>query len=138
MFKNTLFVLCLTLFSVPAHSVQFKKEIAEAIRTGKEQKKPVFVVFHADWCGWCHKLDKDVLSNVEFSAYMDANFVSIKIDTEESYGENLAKHYGVKGLPAMLFLNPENGKLLGKIPGYADAATVMNKAQEAIDKLNTK
>ena len=34
----------------------------------------------SDWCGWCIKLDKDVLSQAEFKDYASKNLVLMEVD----------------------------------------------------------
>ena len=31
--------------------------LAAALKTAGEQKKNVLLMFHASWCGWCHRMD---------------------------------------------------------------------------------
>src|SRR5262245_14541783 len=38
-----------------------KQIVQEAQQKAKKQKKGVMVIFHASWCGWCHKLE-DVMN----------------------------------------------------------------------------
>ena len=38
--------------------VQSAKEIlSEAYSLAAKENKKVFIMFHASWCGWCHRMD---------------------------------------------------------------------------------
>lgn len=32
----------------------------EAMQTAARENKNVFIIFHASWCGWCHKMDSAI------------------------------------------------------------------------------
>jgi thioredoxin-related protein len=73
--------------------------------------------FHADWCTYCHKLEKDTLSNQEVADYINSNFLPVMIDTMKD--SQTPARFGVRGLPDIRFLSPE-GEGIAKIPGYVD------------------
>ncbi len=96
-----------------------------------EGTKPILVYFAGtDWCGWCKKLEKEVLSKKEFKAYATKNLVRFLADfpaktkqSKELKRQNsaLAKKYKVQGFPTLLLLDAK-GKLLattGYRPGGA-------------------
>jgi hypothetical protein len=87
----------------------------------QKQHKNVFVVFHASWCGWCHKLEK-LMASPDYKPLFDANYEVIWVDIAEHDakhpetpgGEDLANQLGAtdQGLPFFTILSPE-GKTLG-------------------------
>jgi thioredoxin-related protein len=79
------------------------------------EKRKFMVFFHADWCAYCHKLEKNAFSNQEIAEYINTNFVPIKVDTMKD--SQTAARFGVRGLPDIRFLTPE-GDGIAKIPGY--------------------
>lgn len=79
------------------------------------EKRKFMVFFHADWCAYCHKLEKNAFSNHEIAEYINTNFVPIKVDTMKD--SQTAARFGVRGLPDIRFLTPE-GDGIAKIPGY--------------------
>jgi thioredoxin-related protein len=34
--------------------------LKEAYQQAAKENKNVFIMFHASWCGWCHKMDKSI------------------------------------------------------------------------------
>ena len=106
--------------------------IEEAQEAMKTQKKKIFIDLYTDWCGWCIKLQKEVFNTSDFKEW-SAEVILIELDyprrtaqTDEIKAQNyqLQQMFGVKGYPAVHFVNVEkldNGKMnlysLGKT-GY--------------------
>lgn len=101
-------------------------DYSAALAQAKAENKPVFIDFTgSDWCGWCIKLDKEVLSQPAFEDYAKKNLVRLYLDfpngkpqseTLETQNKELAKKYGIQGFPTIVVLSPE-GKTLGEM-GY--------------------
>ena len=39
---------------------QANEVLQEAYQQAAREKKNVFLMFHASWCGWCHKMDSSM------------------------------------------------------------------------------
>jgi thioredoxin-related protein len=90
----------------------------DAAQKQKNTEKRKFIVFfHADWCAYCHKLEKNAFSNQEIADYINTNFVPVKVDTMKE--SQTAARFGVRGLPNIRFLTPE-GDGIASIPGYVE------------------
>ena len=93
----------------------------EAYAQAARENKKVFVIFHASWCGWCHRMDS--LMNVpETKPLFDGNFVikhlvvqeaPAKKNLENPGADQLMKKYNGAGtgIPYWLIFN-EKGKLI--------------------------
>jgi len=108
------------------------RDFEAAKKAAGEKKRPILVDFSgSDWCGWCMKLDKEVLSQKAFKDYAKDNLVLFVADfpqkkklpeMETKQNEKLAKTYKVRGFPTVLLLDAE-GKTLaetGYKPGGAE------------------
>jgi len=121
--------MLLTLFSLLAFlALQAQKSIPtagevmmNAYQDAARSNKKVLLIFHASWCGWCHKMDSS-LNDPAIKKYFDDNFVIVhltvleskeKKNLENSGAEALMEQYNGKeqGLPYWAFLDA-NGKLL--------------------------
>ncbi|PYI79742.1 MAG: thiol-disulfide isomerase, partial [Verrucomicrobia bacterium] len=80
----------------------------------------------SDWCGWCIKFDKDVLSQPEFKNYAHDNLVLVELDfprkksqptEEKKQNVQLAQQYEVLGFPTIVVLN-SNGQKVWQFDGY--------------------
>jgi len=97
-----------------------------AMKAAKESGKPVLVDFTgSDWCGWCIKLHDEVFSKPAFREWAEENVILLELDfprrtpqSAELKKQNaaLAKKYGVRGYPTVLFLDA-NGEIVGR-SGY--------------------
>ena len=116
-------VLTVGLF---AQGLHWQLDFDEALRLSKRTGKPVFAFFTgSDWCGWCIRLDREILSKREMVKYLNDNFILYKADFPRrnqppkhvmARNRVLAAKYGVRGYPTIIITN-DHGKFLGKT-GY--------------------
>lgn len=83
----------------------------------KNQGKNVFLYFYAQWCTYCTKLKQTTFKDQKVQAYLDENFISISVNTDDN--QTLSRSWQVTGLPTMWFLTPE-GERISSLPGYVD------------------
>jgi thiol-disulfide isomerase/thioredoxin len=101
-------------------------QYAAALRQARQQDAKVFLFFTgSDWCGWCKRLDREVLTTDKFRDYAGKNLVLVKLDfprgvaqssAEKAQNEQLAQRYQVRGFPTVVVLNAA-GKEVGRL-GY--------------------
>jgi thioredoxin-related protein len=72
----------------------------------KENKK-VLLIFHASWCGWCHKMDT-ALNDASCKPFFDKNYVIEHLTVQESPGKKNLENPGAEAL-----LEKFNGKNQG-------------------------
>ena len=95
--------------------------LKEAYQKAAKENKYVFVIFHASWCGWCHKMDAS-MNDATCKKFFDDNYVVAHLTVSESKGkENLenpgAEEFKTKyngkdqGLPFWLLFD-KNGNLV--------------------------
>ena len=115
----TLFALMTTvLFCSAQGQVEFFQGTwEEAFAKAAEEDKHVFVDSYTDWCYWCKVMDKETFTDPEIAAYLNAEFVPIKVDMEKDFGINVAMKFRVRSFPSLLYFNPQ-GQLLKKQTGY--------------------
>ena len=69
----------LTATAQESASAVLDKAYAQA---AKENKK-VFVMFHASWCGWCKKMEKN-MQDPAIKKYFDDNYITAFLTVQES------------------------------------------------------
>ena len=86
-------------------------------------KKPLLLFFTgSDWCGWCIRLQKEVLKTPEFATWAKENVVLVELDfprrspmTPEMQKQNMemAQFFQVQGYPTVWFTKAtkKDGKL---------------------------
>jgi thiol-disulfide isomerase/thioredoxin len=73
------------LFSVNSYAQQAASAndiMTEAFQKASKENKKVFIMFHASWCGWCHKMDSS-MNDKTCKKFFDDNFVIRHLDVDE-------------------------------------------------------
>ena len=95
--------------------------IADACSVAADTHKKVFILFQANWCSWCLKMDSS-LNDPADKAYFDKNFVIRHITVYEKNEKALQNtpgaveflkqhHADLQGIPAW-FIFDSKGKLI--------------------------
>ena len=114
-------------------AITWQKSLKDAHKVALQQNKPIMLVFGAEWCGFCKKLEKTTLSNPQLAKYINATFVSVHIDFDDE--PKIAEILDVKSLPCTIILSPE-ADLLGRIDQFMEPAPMYQKLASA-KKLHT-
>ncbi|AXP82173.1 thiol:disulfide interchange protein precursor [Mariniflexile rhizosphaerae] len=133
--KNILSILLVLVISntLNAQGINFEHTtFKEALSKAKAENKMLFMDCFTTWCGPCKKMSKEVFPQKEVGDYINANFVSIKMDMEKGEGIDLTKYYNVKAFPTLLFMDA-NGKVLHTKVGGLDTEAFIEEAKKASD-----
>ena len=96
------------------------KTVASAQKAAQEKNQLILVDMFAEWCGWCHRFEREVFPSAVFQ---DAtkDIILLRLDTEDrAEGSKFAQKYSVTSLPTFLLLAPDL-TLAGILRGYAPA-----------------
>jgi uncharacterized protein len=86
----------------------------EALETAQQENKPIFLSVGYSSCHWCTVMEGEAFSDLEIAAYLNANFLPIKVDREERpdldsiYMSALQAMTSQGGWPMNLFLTPDD------------------------------
>lgn len=105
---------------------EWTEDFAAAEQQARAEGKPLLLDFTgSDWCIWCQRLDKEVLSQDAFQKFAD-DYILVKVDfprkadaqTEAQKAQNraLLQRFGVEGFPTLVLVSPE-GQVLAR-SGY--------------------
>ena len=102
-------------------------DFSKAQEEAKANHKLLFLNFTgSDWCGWCIKFDKDVLSQPKFKDFAHDNLVLMELDfprrkslptEQQKQNRELAQLYEVMGFPTIVVLN-SSGQKVWQFDGY--------------------
>lgn len=118
--KLALFTALALVIASTASASPWIKSFTQAQKKAKEKNQLIFVDLFADWCGWCHRFEQDVIPSQAFQNATD-KMVLLRLNTEDqSEGTALARQYTVTSLPTFLVLDGD-GMIAGAIRGYQPA-----------------
>ncbi|WP_295334649.1 thioredoxin family protein [Flavobacterium sp.] len=110
----TLFLILGSL-TINAQELTWQTDINKAMEISKKTKKPLLLFFTgSDWCGWCIRLQKEVLKTPEFAKWAKDKVVLVELDfprraqqSPELVKQNmeLQQVLGVRGYPTVWFVN---------------------------------
>jgi len=97
--------------------IRWEAGFEEALKKARALGKPVMVDFWAEWCGWCHRLDRTTYVDPEV-VRLSEHFVTVKVNTEGASNEvAIAARYDVSTLPTIAFLSPSGRQVL-RLSGF--------------------
>lgn len=104
----------------------------ETTAAAKAEQKYLFLDAYTDWCGWCKVMDRNTFADSTVAAFMNANFVSVKIEMERGFGIDVAMRYRISSFPQFLVFTPD-GTLVYRMFGYRPPADFLPELRKALD-----
>ncbi|WP_437203646.1 thioredoxin family protein [Planctomicrobium sp. SH664] len=95
--------------------IRWQSDLRAAHRQAVAENKPIMIVFGAEWCGFCKKLEKQTLETPQMSQYINESFIPVHLDLDKE--KRIGEILEVEALPCTIILSP-NADLLGRIDGY--------------------
>lgn len=134
--KRIALLALLSLLIVPEmRAAGFLTTVAAAQKQAKQKNQLIFVDLFADWCGWCHRMEKEVFPSEPFQKATD-KMVLLRLDTEDrKEGTEFAQKYGVNQLPTFMILTPEL-TVAAIIKGYAPPQPFADRVEKAVKEHN--
>jgi len=124
-FRSAIIAICSVLILSTAHAqrgpLSADEIIQEAMQQAAKEKKNVLIIFHASWCGWCHKMDSSI-NDKACKKFFDDNYVIRHLVVDESKDKKSLENPGAdelrtkyngdnEGIPFWLIFD-KDGKLL--------------------------
>ncbi len=114
------FTFLISGFVAQAQELNWHTDMAEATEASLKENKPLLLFFTgSDWCGWCIKLQRDVLKTTEFATWATQNVILVELDFPKSktqdqnikmQNQQLAQTFGIQGYPTVWLVNPIKGQ----------------------------
>jgi len=115
--KNIFIALLLFTGTVTmqAQELTWHNNLDKAMEISKKSKKPLLMFFTgSDWCGWCIRLQNEVLKTPEFAAWAKENVVLVELDFPrrtpqddaiKTQNAQLQQTFQVRGYPTIWIVN---------------------------------
>ncbi|MFN8325413.1 MAG: thioredoxin family protein [Flavobacteriaceae bacterium] len=117
--KILILFLIVGTYNLEAQELKWYTDMNQAMKVSKKTKKPLMLFFTgSDWCGWCIRLQKEVLKTPEFAKWSD-KVVLVELDFPRKTAQpqeikdqnmNLQQLLGVRGYPTVWFVKATEGK----------------------------
>lgn len=102
---------------VSAQELTWHTDINKAIELSTKENKPLFLFFTgSDWCGWCIRLQTEVLKTPEFTKWAKDNVILVELDYPrrtpqapeiKNQNNELQQAFGIQGFPTIYFTSAE-------------------------------
>jgi thioredoxin-related protein len=111
--------------------LKWQTNLKAAHKLAVQQDKPMMIVFGASWCTFCHKLERETLSDRQTVAFIEREFIPVHLDFDKE--RKIAKILEAESLPCTVILTPD-ADLLGRSIGYAEPKEYRATLTAALDK----
>ena len=120
-FLSALLLLSFILVKAQPIAPSTNDILKEAYQQAANENKNVFIMFHASWCGWCHKMDKS-MNDPACKKFFDDSYVIKHLVVDEAKDKKNLENPGASelrlkyngdglGIPFWLFFD-KDGKML--------------------------
>ncbi|MDF1575242.1 MAG: thioredoxin family protein [Bacteroidales bacterium] len=131
-------ILLLLLFLTPGildaqvefTEIRTAEEMKAAQKKASDQMLMLFVDVYASWCGPCKIMDREVYTDSSVADYMNAHYVSVRMDGESDYGRIYASEQKLEGYPSM-FIFSDDGERVSKIVGFTPPLELISSLMAA-------
>ncbi len=138
-------IVDLTMVQAQENGIQFVNgsNWEQILAKAKVENKYIFLDCYASWCGPCKMMDKEVYTNDSVGSFLNANFISVKVQMDTSKmdnanvrmlyidAHNLSISYNVNAYPTYLFFDP-SGQIVHRSIGYQEAKEFMQVAKNSL------
>ena len=129
-------ILCGTCVFGQTKTARAEAIVKKAMDEASKSHRNVFIIFHASWCGWCHKMD-NAMNDEKLKTFFTENYVVVHLTVDESKDKKelenpgaddiRKKYYGEQqGLPYWFILDAK-GNFLADSRSKAGSADANGK-----------
>jgi protein disulfide-isomerase len=118
--KSIMFILLLSVstlvtWSQTATTLSWYTDVSLASQAAAAENKPMLLFFTgSDWCGWCHRLQREVFNTPAFTTWASSDVILVELDFPRNkvlpqyimeQNQMLQQQFGVQGYPTVWFVN---------------------------------
>ena len=109
----------------------------DKLQQARDQGKPLYIEFYADWCAPCKVLEKRIL-NTPAGKELLAQFVVARVDVDAQ--GSLARSFGVEAIPFQVVLDPRSDppRIVARLEGLPTMKQFTQFLESAKSKVTTK
>lgn len=111
-----------------AVAVAWQANLRAAHKVAVQDNKPLLLVFGAEWCHFCTKLEQETLAHPALARYINATYVPVHLDYDKD--ERVREILEVERLPCTILLT-KDAEILDRFEGYMPPADIYKKLAAA-------
>ncbi len=108
--------------------INWQPDLHTAHGMAVKEQKPILLVFGAEWCGFCQKLEQTTLTEPDLVKYINDTFVTVHLDADKD--TRVCEILEVSSLPCTVVLSAD-ADLLEKFVGYCEKGDFYKKLAAA-------
>lgn len=124
MLPRTIAVLMLSLLTVAAmfaaepapNAVRWEHDLLKARTNAEKSGRPLLIVFGAEWCTFCKKMEATTLADPVMAREINAAFVPVHLDFDEQ--RKVAQALEIEAIPCSIVLSID-AEVLARHDGFA-------------------
>jgi glyoxylase-like metal-dependent hydrolase (beta-lactamase superfamily II)/thiol-disulfide isomerase/thioredoxin len=106
------------------------KSFNQAINSSKVKNKIVLIKVRSTICKYCDQLDRIIAKNSKVQKILNKYFELVKINTDY---EDVPMSLTVRSTPTLIFIRPDNKKVLMQLAGIRALGELLDVLNEAVD-----
>jgi protein disulfide-isomerase len=119
MFKKFFILIALFSISLSGVAANWSTNYSETLAKAEKTNKKVLILFTgSDWCGFCIRLEKNVLSKKDFDKVVKDKYLLVKLDLtsktknpKEKEINYLNRVYKIQGFPTTIILDSKGNEI---------------------------
>ncbi|MBL8851808.1 MAG: thioredoxin family protein [Planctomycetaceae bacterium] len=108
--------------------VEWQSNLKAAHRLAVRDNKPLLIVFGAEWCHFCKKLEEETLAHPALARYINDTYVPVHLDFDKD--DRVRDILQVERLPCTILLT-KDAEILDRFEGYMPPADIYKKLAAA-------
>ena len=124
--------------SAPVNAVAWQSWSPETFARAKAENKLVLLDAAAEWCHWCHVMERTTYADPEVARLIATRFIAVRVDVDSR--PEVAERYGDWGWPATIVFSSSMDEIK-KMRGYIETKRfleILNDAVAEHDRTNGK
>lgn len=111
--------------------------LAESIKQAQKENKVVMIMASTTWCGPCKVVEKQFLSQEEFTNHFKDKFIYQKYLLDVSDSDKIVETYGVNVYPTFIFIGGDGCEITRMTGGAADLEAFIKRIDDVLSPENT-
>jgi len=102
---------------------QYELNYKIALEKAQKEKKDIMILMVSNFCPWCQKLEKVVLSKAKINNQIHKKYIPLILNKDE---RNYPKKFETPMVPTVYFVDYKTEKIIKRVVGYNNRLDMIN------------